>query len=201
MRLPIALLLLFPLALAPAASMPPRDKTVWAYDGGIMLATDGLIKGGPCIRINGHVTHDSFFENLKREDSSVGTLFRRGNDIVTEFPDLLHLTLVLTDRACAEPWEQSGPRVFLSKQTLESLRIRFYWKHGVTLRGTRGIELKHAMTRPIAVFPGEHAAGPQLFEWWLDFDVPSQGVPLTDSLVIVMVTADGEMVARVAARL
>ncbi len=196
------LLFSFPVALSPASSAAPRDKSVWNYDGGIMFATDGVIKDGPCIRINGHVSNESFFENLRREDSSAGTFFRRGNEVVTLFPESMHLTLVLTDRACDIPWEQSGgPKVFLTKEALESLRIRFFWKHGVTLRNTRGIELRHVTPRSAPIFPGEHAADPELVEWWLDFDVPSKGVPLTDSLVIVLVTANGDNVARVAARL
>jgi hypothetical protein len=42
---------------------------------------------------------------------------------------------------------------------------------------------------------------PQRFEWTLNFEVPSEGVPLTDSLVVILRTPDKHMAARAAARL
>jgi len=42
---------------------------------------------------------------------------------------------------------------------------------------------------------------PEKFEWSYEYTVPSAGVPLTDSLVLVLRDADNRIVARVAARL
>ena len=42
---------------------------------------------------------------------------------------------------------------------------------------------------------------PERFEWEFEFDVPSTGVPVTDSLVMVVRTPDGHIAARAAARM
>src|SRR4029077_16669735 len=78
-------------ALLPTAGQPSRDKNTWSYDGGIFMDTEGALPSGACFRVKRHVTADDFFENLKREDTNSGTLFRRGNELVTEFPKTLHL--------------------------------------------------------------------------------------------------------------
>src|ERR1700741_753575 len=80
------------LACLPLASAAPaRDKSVWNYDGGIMVLTDGSIPDGPCFRISGRLTAPKFFDNLKRVDTNSGALFRRGAETVDAFPDQLLL--------------------------------------------------------------------------------------------------------------
>ena len=56
----LAIALVCPASLPQAAGTTrPKavhGKTVWNYDGGIDLVTDGSIPGGPCFRLNGRVT-------------------------------------------------------------------------------------------------------------------------------------------------
>ena len=42
---------------------------------------------------------------------------------------------------------------------------------------------------------------PERFEWEFEFDVPSDGVPVTDSLVVILRAPDGHIAARAAARM
>jgi len=42
---------------------------------------------------------------------------------------------------------------------------------------------------------------PEKFEWSYEYSVPSAGVPLSDSLVLVLRDGENRIVARVAARL
>ena len=42
---------------------------------------------------------------------------------------------------------------------------------------------------------------PEKYEWWFEFDLPSAGVPATDSLVVILRTPDDRIAARVAARM
>jgi hypothetical protein len=42
---------------------------------------------------------------------------------------------------------------------------------------------------------------PVKYEWWFQFDVPSAGVPVTDSLVVVIFSPEGKIAARCAARM
>ena len=181
---------------------PAREKTVWNYDGGVQLLTDGNIPDGPCFRLTGRLTAENFFTNLRRVDSSGGTLYRRGNDIVTEFPDRMHLNFVLYDFPCSHGLQPTGTRTYLTAAIISQFRIRFYWKRGMEMRPAREMTMNKVERHLIPAFPGEQIERTKdLYEWWFDFDVPSKGVPLSDSLVVVIVTPEGHIIARVAARM
>ena len=192
-------------AFVPATAQPNpphRDKNTWSYDGGIFLDTEGEIPGGACFRIRGHVTAEDFFENLKREDTNSGTIYRRGNDIVTEFPKTLQLTLSFTDTPCDPHMQQSNSRVYLTEEVISSLRLQFFWKRALELRPIKGIVKKGAEVHPVAWYShGLEQELPKRLEWLVEFDVPSEGVPLTDNLVLMVRTQDHHLVARGAARM
>ena len=80
----------FLLVAAPMRSGSPdplRDRTTWNYDGGLLMVTDGEVPNGPCFHLFGRLTADEFFTNLRRVDTSSGTVYKRGNDVITEFPE------------------------------------------------------------------------------------------------------------------
>src|SRR5271169_6162900 len=109
-RLPVSLPLAALLLLSPAApflpAQPKHEKTVWNYDGGLQLMTDGSLLSGPCFRLTGRATSPNYFENLKRRDTGLGTIIHRGNDIVTEFPAQLHLSFLIYDLPCSNQLQQ-----------------------------------------------------------------------------------------------
>ncbi|HUL32299.1 MAG TPA: hypothetical protein VL128_00330 [Candidatus Eisenbacteria bacterium] len=192
----------FAAAIPPIAAQPKHEKNVWNYDGGVFLETDGAIPGGACLRLMGRLYASEFFNNLKREDTTSGTLFRRGNDIVTDFPKQMQLTIAIFDMPCDPMLQQTGAHVYLTDEMLRSLRLSFYWKRELVMRPVRGIVVRNFTVSPIPqVFEGESDKPPQRYEWRLTFDVPSDGVPVTDSLVLILRTSDHRIVARTAARL
>jgi hypothetical protein len=42
---------------------------------------------------------------------------------------------------------------------------------------------------------------PKRFEWLVEFSLPSEGVPLTDNLVLMMYTPEHRLIARGAAKM
>src|ERR1700739_2432510 len=71
-------LLLCPARTSFLSAQPNHTKAVWNYDGGLLMMTDGSIPSGPCFRFTGRATAPDYFENLKREDSQLGTIIHRG---------------------------------------------------------------------------------------------------------------------------
>jgi hypothetical protein len=198
----LACLVLLAVPLQHGAADPPRERTVWNYDGGLHVATEGHVPGGPCFHLLEHLTADNFFENLRRVDSTAGTFYKRGNDIVTDFPEVMHLNFELYDVPCPDQLQVTGTRVYLSKSMISNLRFGFAWKHGMDMRAARQISLKNAEAHPIQPYAEDLADElPKKYEWEFEFDVPSKGVPLTDSLVLVIYSPDHHIVARVAARM
>jgi hypothetical protein len=85
---------------------------------------------------------------------------------------------------------------------MSSLHLYLYWKRGVELRPVENVERKYFGVReliPEAVAKARDL--PEKLEWAYEYIVPSAGVPLTDSLVLVLRDGENHIVARVAARL
>jgi hypothetical protein len=205
-RLPVflssAVLSLLAIAAPLLPAQPNREKSVWNYDGGLQMMTDGSLPSGPCFRLGGRAMAPDFFDNLKRIDTELGAIIHRGNDIVTEFPAQLHLSFVMYDMPCENQVQNAGTRAYLTRALVSTLRLSFFWKHGVQLRPATGVIPKHFETRPILPYASDLAAElPEKFEWFFEFDVPSAGVPVTDSLVVILRTPDGRIAARAAARM
>jgi hypothetical protein len=190
-------------AAAPVSSgQPNHEKTVWNYDGGLVLMTDGSLPQGPCFRLSGRATAPEYFTNLKRIDSSVGTVLHRGHDVVTEFPEKLHLSFVMYDLPCENQIQQAGTRVYLTRAMVGALRLGFYWKSGLKMRPVTGVVQGYSETRRVLPYAAESTNQlPEKYEWWFEFDLQSAGVPVTDSLVLILRTPDDRIAARVAARM
>ena len=64
-----------------AAQRPPNEKprripkTIWNFEGGVFLETDGNLAADVCFRLAGRVTNKDFFDDLKRVDDDHGTEF------------------------------------------------------------------------------------------------------------------------------
>lgn len=205
-RIFIAALLTVSLAaIAPAQTPQPskqKDKYITNYDGGVPILTDGAFPNGPCFRLNGLITHPAFFEQLKRTDTVSGTFFRNSHDIVTQFPDTLQMSLKIRDLPCGNALQNDATREYLTQDMIRSLHLLVFWKRGVYLRPAHGVKALGSETQIVEPYAKELADQlPQHFIWTLGFEVPSEGVPVTDSLVIVLRTPDQHMVARAAARL
>jgi hypothetical protein len=181
------------------------DKSVWNYEGGLFAITNGSIPQGPCFRLAGRVTSGDFFDHLKRIDTNSGTTFRRGSENVENFPDQLTLTFVVHDwydRTCPAREENPSAPKYLTRAMMSSLHLYLFWKRGVELRPVENVERKYFAVKEIIP---EAAARihdlPQRLEWIYEYIVHSEGVPLTDSLVLVLRDEENHIVARVAARL
>ncbi len=196
--------LLICLGGAPAASLSQtkRDKSVWNYDGGVIFATDGSLPNGVCFRVNGEVNAGEFFDHLKRVDDEHGTVFLRGTETVSEFPQALDVSFAIRDHPCTPGLREIAPRMYLTREMMSHLQLSIYWKRGVDLRPVKDVMEVETRVERITPYAKELAAElPQRFEWSYQLAVPSGGVPLTDSLVFVFRTVGERIAARVAARL
>ena len=203
----VAALCLLMLAPGAAASQhkqnqPKHEKNIWNYDGGVFFETDGSLPNGVCFRVYGRVTSEDFFDNLKRVDTDEGTIFRRGTETVTQFPDSLTVSYVIRDQVCSSGGQKIGSRAYMTQEMMENLRLSIYWKHGVELRPLKNVNLLDSRVDHINPYATALAAElPRRYEWSYELSVPSEGVALSDSLVFVFRTPDKRIAARVAARL
>ncbi len=179
-----------------------REKSVWNYDGGIFLETDGSISSNTCFRVSGRVTAKHFFDDLKRIDKKdAETVFQRGKETVTAFPKVLLLQFALYDFPCSTKLKETGTRKYLTRATVSELRLSLYWKHGLELRPLTNYTPVAFNIRPVYPLDTEAKDLPERLEWDYQLAIPSEGVPLTDSLVLIIRTPEEKTAARVAARM
>jgi hypothetical protein len=196
--------LLFPASASQKKSKHPQKEEVKIenYYGGVFLIGDGGIPNGPCFRINGRLISGSFFDQLKSYSTLDGVVFREGGKEVTLFPDKVLLSLVIHDQPCADGLQPVGTGASLTQEAMSSLKLSLYWKHGVDMRPAEKLTVLHFSVNPIEPYAKKLAAElPKRYLWSYELAVPSAGVPLTDSLVLIFRTSVGRIVARVAARL
>ncbi|HKV25085.1 MAG TPA: hypothetical protein VJN93_10890 [Candidatus Acidoferrum sp.] len=203
--LALAVILLCPFADASQKKhKKPKQKDVQIenYFGGVFLVTDGDIPGGPCFRINGRVTSGNFFDELKSYRTDDGMTFRLNDSAVAKFPDKVILALLIHDEPCSTGLQPVGSGLHLTKALMNSMSLSLYWKHGVDMQPAESATLLKYSVDPLDTYTNTAAADlPERFLWSYEFVIPSRGVPLTDSLVLVFRTPTGKMAARVAARL
>jgi len=206
-RLTFRLFALTALAAAACSFAAPRaatheKQTIWNYDGGVFLETDGTLTTGICFRVAGRVTSGQFFDDLKRIDGKgADTVFRRGKETLTHFPNQLLLHFTLFDLPCGSQLKVTGSRTYLTRATVSELRLSLFWKHGVDLRPITDFKPVGFSVRPIFPYNTEATDLPEKLEWFYELAVPSADVPLTDSLVLIIRDPEGHVAARVAARL
>jgi hypothetical protein len=183
---------------------PPKvaKRTIWNLDGGVFFATDGHLGNGSCFRISGGLTANDFFDGLRRIDTDEGTMFYLRDKPVTEFPNELLLTLHLLDYPCSPDLKDFAVRPPLTPEIIGSLRLHFYWKDGVTLRPVDASKRLNAGVTRLAPFArqADDELAPR-FQWSYTFSIQSEGVPLTNDLVLIIENEDHKIAARTAARL
>ena len=183
-----------------APKVPKR--TVWNLDGGAFFITDGHLGNGSCFRLSGQVTAPDFFDGLRRVDTDDGTTYFLRDQVVTEFPDELFVTLRLLDAPCSLNLKATAVRPPITPEILSSLRLNFYWKDGVAMRPVESSKRTDASVRRLTPYSSQAAAelAPR-FEWFYSFTIRSAGVPLTNDLVFIVENEDHKIAARTAARL
>jgi len=177
-------------------------RTIWNFDGGVFLETDGSLSDNTCFRLAGHMVDKGFFDNLKRIDDNQGTKYLRGKEVVTEFPKQLKLLFVIHDLPCPSQVPDPKDRQYLTREMMSTLNLSLFWKRGVDLRPAENFKVKFFAVEPILPYAKELAKElPKRFQWAYELEIPSAGIPLSESLVLILRRADGRIAARVAARL
>jgi hypothetical protein len=178
-------------------------RTIWNFDGGIFVETDGSLTEKTCFRLAGKVEGDHFFDNLKRVDDDSGTRYVRGKENITDFPEQLNLLFVIHDWPCPSQIRGNvGGREYLTRDMMSKTKLSLFWKRGVELRPVNDFKVSFFSVKPVEPYAKELAKElPERLQWAYELEVPSAGVPVSDSLVLVMRRADGSVAARVAARM
>lgn len=175
---------------------------IWNLDGGVPFETDGEAAPGMCFRLTGWMRHSDFFQGLRRRETADGTVFKRRAQVVTRFPDQIDLEFSIFDFPCDPAHAGPAARSYLTRDIMRSLTLSLYWKHDLAMRPVAGVKKTQFSVVPrIPEIERKENNLPERLVWSYVLTVDSAGVPLTDSLVLLIKKPGDGIAARVAARL
>ena len=97
--------------------------------------------------------------------------------------------------------QATGARIHLTRAMVSELNLSLFWKRGLQLRPLLSYKPVDFSVHQISPVNPDAKDLPERLEWDYALEIQSSGVPLTDSLVMVIRSPDGHVAARVAARL
>jgi hypothetical protein len=165
------------------------------------LGMDFLRADDLCLILYGDIEAGDFFDHLRGRRTANGIEFHKGTQDVETFPENLIVKVIavlgagsVRERA-SEVGDVSSKNVRLNEGFMRSVTFDGSWKQGFAERPAElGPVAEGRIRNPIPATNDR--------DWWeYEFKVRSEGISLSNSLVIVMQSPDGKMVARLSARL
>jgi len=190
--LPGVLIILL-VALLPVAAQA-RAKNNQTYDGVVNFGSQLLYLDEGCLSVDGAIASGSFFENLKRSDSGIQPEYRKGNELVTEYPESLTASIRIIGNQCNAAAGAHSP---IFNGDSYSLSFEVNWKNGFELSPapvTARCSGSSVLTNPSG--DGDIVTAPLLT---CQLTVPSKGVPLANHLIVSVLASDGKLLTRLSA--
>jgi len=203
---PVALILSCGLLFAFPARMPGAEK---AYRSSLDFGYAFFRFEDGCTMLMGSVSAGDFFDGLQRKEKGFAVQFRKNSSPVTQFPETILLGIyvyIQRDlRLCAAlRFPATAPLVPTRLgEVLDAPRFIVKWKTGMKLRSakTSNAGWRNATVADRAEKKLPLSSLPDGDVWIYELSVQSSDVPLTDSLVVELLTGQGNTLVRLAARL
>jgi hypothetical protein len=178
------------LMLAPSGRAQSSEGTtgrMHEYKEDVALSTGQIRAGEVCVNFIPVLQALGFFNGLERIDTPQGSEFRRNSNAVLYFPD--YLTLEINIRI-----EECDSNVYTPAKTpniIRGIQFRVQWKRGLYLRPAANVTIER---KPLQMEEGDNR---MLYV----IKVRDHNVPLTDHLILSVISANGKIMSRMSARL
>jgi hypothetical protein len=177
------------LLLAPAARAQSEGLTgkMHEYKDDVALSTGQIRAGDVCVNFLPVMQSLSFFNGLERIDTSQGSEFRRNSQAVDFFPDYLTIEINIRIEVC-------DANIYTPAQTpdiIKGMQFRVQWKRGLYLRPVANLTIER---KPLRMEEGDN-------QMLYVIKVRDHNVPLTDHLILSVISANGKILSRMSARL
>jgi hypothetical protein len=179
-----ACLLLAPIAHAQSESLTGK---MHEYKDDVSLSNGQIRAGDVCVNFIPVMQSLGFFNGLERIDTSQGSEFRRNSQPVDFFPDYLTIEINIRIEVC-------DANIYTPAQTpdvIKGMQFRVQWKRGLYLRPVAGVTIER---KPLRMEEGDN-------QMLYVIKVRDHNVPLTDHLILSVISGNGKIMSRMSARL
>lgn len=165
------------------------------------MGADSVRSGNMCLMVGATAESGDFFRGLKARQTRNGRrFFRKDREEVKSFPETLTVKLEGGLDRCVNKGvsEENGGnhRDFRwDHDLMSSFQFEAYWKRGFEMRKADiNVLSKEQSSDLVELLPTGEL-------WKYGLSVKSENVPLTDTLVIVILGPDGKTISRLTGRL
>jgi len=154
----------------------------------VVPITSGQIRDGKiCINFNPVMTAGDFFDGLQRREIVSGDEFLKNSQIVRTFPDQITVQIQTSITVCdADIYTAAAVPSFFN-----GLQFKAQWKRGLAMRTVSQIAVQRVM------FASEDGNNRLMFL----LKIRDHDVPLTDHLIISVMSPQGKLLSRMSGKL
>jgi hypothetical protein len=179
-----ACLLFAPVACAQSEGNAGR---MHEYKDDVALSTGQIRSGDVCVNFIPVLQSLGFFNGLERIDTAQGSEFRRNSQTVDYFPDYLTIEINIRVEIC-------DANIYTPAKTpdiIKGIQFRVQWKRGLYLRPAANVTIER---KTLQMEEGDNR---MLYV----IKVRDHSVPLSDHLILSVISASGKIMSRMSARL
>ena len=154
----------------------------------VIPITSGQIRDGKtCINFNPVMTAGDFFDGLQRRETASGDEFLKNSQIIRTFPDQITVQVQTAINICDADIYTAAP----VPSFFNDLRFKAQWKRGLVMRAVSQVTVQRVM------FASEDGNNRLMFL----LKIRDHDVPLTDHLIISVMSSQGKLLSRMSGKL
>jgi hypothetical protein len=164
----------------------------------MFLGVDSIhTTGDVCLMLGAKAVARDFFKGLRARDTPEGRAFQKHGKAVKSFPERLTVKIDAGFDSCVGKTVLDCDRcdLRLNDVFMNSLQFAAYWKHGFDMQKAEMEVLSAEQSNDLA------RVEPSAKLWKYELSVKSENIPLSDSLIIVILTPNGRIVSRLSGKL
>jgi len=176
---------MFPATSRAQDAPPPK---IVEYTERVAMNTGEIRKANVCLTIYPNLESDDFFKGLQRIDRDGIIEFHRYSRTVSTYPAHLTIQIVVSASICDADVYTPVP----IPDYLNTLHFKVQWKRGLYLRSVEKFSVESVPT-DLETSPNRRQLIIPIHD--------EHDVPLTDHLILTVLSSDGKILSRMAARL
>jgi hypothetical protein len=172
-------------ALAEAPAQGPAP--IVEYKEVVPLSSGQVRAGDVCVNFGPVMTSGDFFDGLQRRETPSGDEFHKNSRVVKDFPEQLTVQVQLSISVCDADIYTPAP----APGFVNGIRFKAQWKRGLAMRPVAQFAVQRV------AITSEEGDSRMLFL----LKIRDKDVPLTDHLIISVISPQGKLLSRMAGRL
>jgi hypothetical protein len=181
-----SLLSLVPFSALGQAPVQGAAPTV-EYKEVVPLSSGQVRDHDVCVNFSPVMTSGDFFDGLQRHETPSGDEFQKNSRLLTNFPEQLTIQLQLSIFVCDADIFTPAP----APSFVNGIRFKAQWKRGLAMRPVSEFKVQRV------AITSEEGDSRLLFL----LKIRDQDVPLTDHLIISVISPQGKLLSRMSGRL